>query len=170
MVALRDISNNVEIVISAQEDSFNKAVYWVKPKSKAPIETIITAQHLDPFRCGHIADKSYSTKLFLICSGKHAGQLGHAIIWGINDNIILKPVQHEAQTTGKKFKVRHFVEKPVNGPLLHVSKLICAHVPIMPDEEKAAKTASPIRQLQHIVKKQLLGMMLTNKENVLIGE
>ncbi|KAE9387000.1 hypothetical protein BT96DRAFT_948707 [Gymnopus androsaceus JB14] len=170
MVALRDISDDVEIVISAEEDGSNKAVYWVKPKGKAPIGTIITAQHLNPFICGHTADKSYSPKLFLICSGKHAGQLGHAIIWGIDDNIILKPVQHEAQMMGKKYKVTRFVEKPVNGPLLHVLELICAHVPMMPDEEKAAKTASPIRQLQHIVKKQLLGMTLTDEEKVLVGE
>jgi len=91
-------------------------------------------------------------------------------MYGIDDDIVLKPVQHERQTTGKKYKVTRFVEKPVDGPLLHVLKLICAHVPMMPDEEKAAKTASPIRQLQHIVEKQLLGMTLTDKEKVLVGE
>ncbi|KAE9405469.1 hypothetical protein BT96DRAFT_972589 [Gymnopus androsaceus JB14] len=170
MVALRDISNDVEIIISAEEDSSNKAVYWVKPKGKAPVGTIITVQHPDPFRCGHTADKSYSAKLFLICSGEHARRLGCTIIWGVDDNIVLKPVQHEAQMMGKKYKVTRFVEKPVDGPLLHVSKLICAHVPMMPDEEKGAKTTSPIRQLLHIVEKQLLGMTLTHEEKVLVGK
>jgi len=170
MVALRDISDDVEIVISAEEDGSNKAVYWVKPKGKAPVGTIITAQHLDPFRCGHTADNSYSPKLYLICSGKHAGRLGRAIMYGVDDDIVLKPVQHERQMTGNKFKVRRFVEKPVDGPLLHVSKLFCAYVPMMPDEEKAAKTATPISKLQHIVEKQLYGMTLTDEEKVLVGE
>ncbi|KAE9395690.1 hypothetical protein BT96DRAFT_942214 [Gymnopus androsaceus JB14] len=170
MVALRDISDDVEIVISAEEDCSNKAVYWVKPKGKAPVGTIITAQHLDPFRCGHTADNSYSPKLYLICSGQHAGRLGRAIMYGIDDDIVLKPVQHERQMTGNKFKVRCFVEKPVDGPLLHVSKFFCAFVPMMLDEEKAAKTATPISKLQDIVKKQLYRMTLMDEEKVLVGE
>lgn len=105
MVALRDIDHDVEITISVV-DGINKAVYWVKPKGRAPIETIITAQHLDPLRCGHTATRSISCKLYLVCSGEHAGRLGCAITWGVADDIILKPVQVEAQMLGGKYKIR----------------------------------------------------------------
>lgn len=167
MVALRDISHDVEIEI-AVEDGMNKAVYWVKPKSQAPIQTLITTQHLDPLRCSHAAERSFSAKLFLVCSGQYAGRLGRAIAWGVADDIILKPVRHEMQMTNNKYKVRRFTEKPVDGALLHVSKYICALVPMMPDEEKEAKAAIAIRDLQYIVEKQLLGLPITLAEKTLL--
>lgn len=169
MVALRGMDHDVEIAIST-ENGINKAVYWVKPKGKAPIETVITAQHLDPSRCGHTAAKSFSCKLYLVCSGEHAGRLGRAITWGVADDIVLKPVRHELQTSGKKYKVKRFSEIPVDGALLYVSKFICAHVPMMPDEDKDGRTATPITQLENILEKKLLGLPITEEEKAIIGE
>ncbi|KAE9389580.1 hypothetical protein BT96DRAFT_946750 [Gymnopus androsaceus JB14] len=71
---------------------------------------------------------------------------------------------------GKKIKTRRFQEIPVDGPLLRVLQLVCAHVPMMPDEDKAGKGAIAITQLQDILEKQLLGMQITDKERALLGE
>ncbi|KAE9390343.1 hypothetical protein BT96DRAFT_1002359 [Gymnopus androsaceus JB14] len=148
-IALRGQDDDVEVVISSQ-DGLNEAVYLVKPKGQAPIKTVITAQHLNPSKYSHTAANSYSSKLFLVCSGEHAGKLGRA-------------------EKGKKIKTRCFQEIPVDGPLLRVLQLICAHVPMMPDEDKAGKGAIAI-MLQDILEKQLLGMQITDDKRALLGE
>lgn len=171
MVALRDQEQetDVEVSISVDAQGINEGVYWIKPKQKAPRKVFITAQHLHPEICSWAAIKSYSSKLFLVCSGVHAGKLGRALCWGISKDLMLKHVRLEPMEVEAGKKKQRFRQVLCDGPFLQVPQTCCAHVPMMPDEEKESRGCLILKELARIAEKQVLSRPLTDQEKILAG-
>lgn len=171
MIALRDQEQEVDVEVSISVDAqgMDEGVYLVKPKNQAPERVIITAQHLHPEICSFAAMKSHSSKLFLVCSGVHAGKLGQALCWGVLKELVLKHVRLEAMELGSTQKKQRFQQVLCDGPFLRVPQSCCAHVPMMPDEEKASRGSLVLKELARIAEKQILSQPLTPEEMALAG-
>lgn len=169
MVALRDQGQetDVEVSISVDAQGINEGIYLIKPKHKAPQKVLITAQHLHPEICSWTAMKSYSAKLFLICSGVHAGRLGRALCWGITKELVLKQVRLEPTEVGPGQKKQRFCQVLCDGPFLRVPQACCAHVPMMPDEEKESRKCPILQQLAKIAEKIVMSQPLTDQEKAM---
>lgn len=134
MLALWDQEQEVDVEVSVTMDTqgMTEGVYLIKPKNQAPERVIITAQHLHPEICSFAAMKSYSSKLFLVCSRVQEGELGQALCWGVSKELILKHVQLEIMEIGSNQKKQHFRQVLCDGPFLQVPQSCCAHIPMMP--------------------------------------
>lgn len=171
MVALRDqaLETDVEVSISVDAQGINQGIYLIKPKHKAPQKVFVTAQHLHPEICSWAAMKSYSSKLFLVCSGVHAGKLGRALCWGITKDLMLKHVRLEPIEVEAGQKKQRFRQVLCDGPFLKVPQSCCAHVPMMPDEEKESRKCPILKEMAKIAEKQVLSQPLTNQEKAIAG-
>lgn len=169
-VALRDQEDDVELTIGINDFGINEGVYFIKPKGQPTQKLIVAATHLHPTRCSHAAFKSHSAKLFLVCFGEHAGKLGRSVHWGIDDTLTLKQVRHIPLESESGQKKKRFKEIFCDVPLLHVSQRYCAHVPMMPDEEKAARDSTILKDIIRALERRDLGAELTDKEKITLGE
>ncbi|KAJ3979060.1 hypothetical protein F5890DRAFT_1478837 [Lentinula detonsa] len=149
LVALWGYSDDVEVEIR-QGVQMIEAVHWIKPKNQAKRAQTISAQNLDPFLCSHAARKSFSNKLFLVCHGPHAGRLGRAVHYGVDDTVLLKPVRHECEER-ERARQLHFTEIAVAGPLIRAPTRSCAMVPMRADEDRAAKRDLNLMLLAYLV-------------------
>lgn len=113
---------------------------------------------------------SYSSKLFLVCSGVHAGKLGHALCWSVAKELLLKHVRPEPMEIGPAQKKQCFREVLCNGPFLRVPQSCCVHVKMMPDEEKTSHGSAILKELARIAEKLVLSQPLTVEEMTLAGE
>lgn len=80
-------------------------------------------------------------------------------------HVQLEPLQVEPGQKKQRFR-----EVLCNQPLLQVSQLCCAHIPMLADEEKVARQSTTMKQLGRIAEKQVLRKPLTDQEKALIGQ